>query len=216
MPLEVSEEQELNDIVIALTRLHLCRERFNSEIELREQGLYRRLSAIRSLGLENISYEPLRRHPLSSTSSESGQQSELDRIIADANTPDRLRQAAIPTALVFAPISSPRGVRIGDRVRITSRLTHVTEDDRLATVVKVNRIKITIRTDSGHTTSRIRSNLEVLLEPQEESEEGVKHTHLLQPAPPPLLRLPNGTIVAETRRRRINITTKVQSSKERP
>ena len=60
MPLEVSEEQELNDIIIALTRLRLCRERFNSEIELREQGLYRRLSDIRSLGLENISYELLR------------------------------------------------------------------------------------------------------------------------------------------------------------
>ena len=174
MPLEVSEEQELNDIIIALTRLRLCRERFNSEIALREEGLYRRLSTIRSLGLEHFSYEPLRRHPLSSTSSESGQQSELDRIIADANTPDRLHLATIPTALVFVPISSPRGVRIGDRVRITNRLTHisepVTEDDRLATVVKANRIRITIRTDSGHTTSRIRSNLEVLLDPQEETE----------------------------------------------
>ena len=65
-------------------------------------------------------------------------------------------------------------MRIGDRVRITNRLAHisepVTEDDRLATVVKVNRIKIAIRTDSGHTTSRIRSNLEVLLDPQEETE----------------------------------------------
>ena len=175
MPFDVSEEQELNNIIIALTRLRLCRERFNSEIELQERGLYRRLSDIRSLGIENISYEPLRRHPLSSPSSESGEQSELDRIIADANTPDRLNQAAIPTALVFVPISSPRVIKIGDRVRITNRLTHisepVTEDDRLATVVKVNRIKITIRTDSGHTTSRIRSNLEVLVGPQEETGE---------------------------------------------
>ena len=171
MPLEVSEEQEINDIIIALTRLRLCRQRFNSEIEVREQGLYQRLSDIRSLGLGNLSYEPLRRHPLSSTSSESGEPSELDHIIADANEPDRLRQATIPTASVFVPISSSRGVRVGDRVRITNHLTHIigpiTEDDRLATVVKVNRIKINIRTDSGHTTSRIRSNLEVLLGTQE-------------------------------------------------
>ena len=174
MPLEVNEEQEINDIIIALTRLRLCRQRFNSEIELREQGLYQRLSDIRSLGLGTISYEPLRRHPLSSTSSESGEPSELDHIIADANNTDRLRQATVPIASVSVPISSPRGVRVGDRVRITNRLTHVvgpvTEDDRLATVVKVNRIKIGIRTDSGHTTSRIRSNLEVLLGTQDQAE----------------------------------------------
>ena len=40
MPLEVSEEQEINDIIIALTRLRLCRERFNSEIELRVEEKY--------------------------------------------------------------------------------------------------------------------------------------------------------------------------------
>ena len=140
----------------------------NSEIELREQGLYQRLSDIRDLGLGGISYEPWRRHPLSSTSSESGELSEVDQIIADANRPERLLLATVPTALVFVPISSPRGVRVGDRVRITNRLSHITgtptEDDRLAIVIKVNRIKIRIRTDSGHRTSRIRSDLEVLLE----------------------------------------------------
>ena len=60
------------------------------------------------------------------------------------------------------------------RIRITNRLTHVvgsrTEDDRLATVVKVNRIKIGIRTDSGHSTSRIQSNLEVILGTQDQAE----------------------------------------------
>ena len=175
MPLEISEEQEINDIIIALTRLRLCRERFNSEIELREQGLYQRLSDIRSLGLGSVSYEPLRRHPLSSTSPESGEPSELDLIVADASNTDRLREATLPVASVFVPISSPRGVRVGDRVRITNRITHVvgpgTEDDRLATVVKVNRIKVSIRTDSGFTTSRIRSNLELLLTTRAHTEE---------------------------------------------
>ena len=164
----MSEEQEINDIIIALTRHRLCRQRFDSEIELREQDLYQRLSDIPGLGLEDISYGPLRRHPLSSTSSESGDPSEIDHIIADANQADRLRLATITTASVFVPISSPRGVRVGDRVRITNRLSHITgpptEADRFATVVKVNRIKINIRIDSGHRTSRIRSNLEVLLE----------------------------------------------------
>ena len=168
MPLEAGEDQEVNDIVIALTRLLLCRQRFNSEVDLREQGLYQRLSEIRSLGLDNITYEPSRRHPLSSTSSESGELSEVDRIIADAVRPDRLLLATAPTASVFVPISSPRGVIVGDRVRITNRLSHITgpttENDRLATVIKVNRIKIGIRTDSGHRTSRIPSNLEQLIE----------------------------------------------------
>ena len=168
IPLEAGEDQEENDIIIALNRLRLCRQRFNSEIDLREQGLYQRLSDIRSLGLENITYEPYRRHPLSSTSSESGELSEVDRIIEDAAQPDRLLLATVPTATVFVPISSPRGVLVGDRVRITNRLSHVpgptTESDRLATVIKVNRIKIGLRTDSGHRTSRIRSNLELLIE----------------------------------------------------
>ena len=168
MPLEAGEDQEVNDIIIALTRLRLCRQRFTSEVDLREQGLYQRLSEIRDLGLGDISYEPLRRHPLSSTSSESGELSEIDRIIADAIRPDRLLLATAPTASIFVPISCPRGVTVGDRVRITNRLSHITgpptEDDRLATVIKVNRIKIGIRTDSGHRTSRIRSNLEVLIE----------------------------------------------------
>ena len=54
MPLEASEDQEENDIIIALNRLRLCRQRFNSEIDLREQGLYQRLSDRRSLELDNI------------------------------------------------------------------------------------------------------------------------------------------------------------------
>ena len=168
MPLEASEDQEENDIIIALNRLRLCRQRFNSEIDLREQGLYQRLSDRRSLELDNITYEPYRRHPLSSTTSESGELSEVDRIIEDAAQPDRLLLATVPTATVFVPISSPRGVLVGDRVRITNRLSHVpgptTESDRLATVIIVNRIKIGLRTDSGHRTSRIRSNLELLIE----------------------------------------------------
>ena len=168
MPLEAGEDQEENDLIIALNRLRLCRQRFNSEIDLREQGLYQRLSDLRTLELGNITYEPYRRHTLSSTTSQSGELSEVDRIIEDAAQPDRFLFATIPTASVFVPISSPRGVLVGDRVRITNRLSHVpgptTESDRLATVIKANRIKIGLRTDSGHRTSRIRSNLEVLIE----------------------------------------------------
>ena len=72
MPLETGEDQEVNDLIIAINRLRLCRLRFNSEIDLREQGLYQRLSDLRTLDLGNITYEPYRRHTLSSTTSQSG------------------------------------------------------------------------------------------------------------------------------------------------
>ena len=69
---------------------------------------------------------------------------------------------------IAVPITSPREVKIGDLVRITNRISHATgtetEQDRLATVTKVNRILIQVETDSGYKTSRIRNNLLLLIQ----------------------------------------------------
>ena len=171
MPINRGEEERVNYIIGQLSRLRLCRERFNREVNQREERLLQQLSDARGLGLEHTSYDPLARSQLSSSDSESGDRSLVDVIIEEATTPASIRFLPTPPTPVFVPISSPRGVRIGDRVKITNRLSHlsgtVSEADRLATVTKVNRIKIGIRTDSGHVTSRIKSNLLVCIGPDE-------------------------------------------------
>ena len=171
MPIEVGEEERFNYIIGQLSRLRLCRERFNLEVNQREEMLLQQLSDARGLGLEHTSYEPLTRNQLSSTDSDSGERSLVDAIIEETTAPASIRFLPTPPPPVFVPITSPRGVRIGDRVRITNHLTHISgtasEADRLATVTKVNRIKIGIRTDSGHATSRIKSNLLVCIDTDE-------------------------------------------------
>ena len=53
MPIEIGEEQRLNYIIGQLSRLRLCRERFNLEINQREESLLQQLSDARGLGLEH-------------------------------------------------------------------------------------------------------------------------------------------------------------------
>ena len=63
-------------------------------------------------------------------------------------------------------IGTPRDLIIGDRVRITNRLSHAgrspTVAESLATVVKINRVFVILRTDSGLRTKRVVSNLQLL------------------------------------------------------
>ena len=167
MPIEVEQEQRLDYIIGQLSRLHLCRERFNLEINQREEALLLQLSDARGLGLEHASYEPQARNTLSSTDSETEEQSIIDTIIEETTTPPSICFLPTPPPPVFVPIDSPRGVRVGDRIRITNRLSHISgtpsETDRLGTVTKVNRIRIGVRMDSGHVTSHIKANLQVCL-----------------------------------------------------
>ena len=171
MPIEVDEDQRLDYIIGQLSRLRLCRERFNLEINQREEALLQQLSDARGLGLEHASYGPQARNTLSSTDSETEEQSIIDTIIEEATRPSSIRFLPSPPPPVFVAIESPRGVRVGDRIRITNRLNHISgtpsETDRLGTVIKVNRIRIGVRTDSGHVTSRIKANLQICI-PEDE------------------------------------------------
>ena len=146
MTIEPTPEQQVDSIIIELERLCLCRIEFNAE-----SLLLQRISDIRGLEIENVDYTPRGR-----TNTEVNSLNQLIEDVGERTFPTVHRP-------LFEPITSPRGVRVGDRVRITNRLYHVTgqptEQDRLATVTKVNRIKILLTTDTGHTTSRIRSNL---------------------------------------------------------
>ena len=158
MTIEPTPEQQVDSIIIELEHLRFCRLEFNTEVDTTESLLLQRISDIRGLGIENVNYTP-RRRPNTSPSDSSEEVNTLNQLIEDVG------ERTFPTVHrpLFEPITSPRGVRVGDRVRITNRLYHVTgqptEQDRLATVTKVNRIKILLTTDTGHTTSRIRSNL---------------------------------------------------------
>ena len=69
MPLVETEDAQIDYNISCLARLRFCRERFNSEVNLRELGLLSRLSELRGLELNELVYQPLRRHPLSATSS---------------------------------------------------------------------------------------------------------------------------------------------------
>lgn len=56
-------------------------------------------------------------------------------------------------------------LQVGDRVLITNRITHVTRGrtatpaDRLATVTRVHRNQVHVKTDNGHHTWRVANNL---------------------------------------------------------
>ena len=70
-----------------------------------------------------------------------------------------------PAEPTFEPILSPKDIQVGDRVRITNRLSHVkgrstTEEDARGTVTKITLVHLRLITDSGIDTSRIRKNLE--------------------------------------------------------
>jgi hypothetical protein len=74
-------------------------------------------------------------------------------------------QVPYPPEPTYQPILSPKDIQVGDRVRITNRLSHVkgrspTEADARATVTKINLVQIRVVTNSGIDTSRVRKNLE--------------------------------------------------------
>ena len=162
-----SNIQELTDKLIEdLNKLRICREVFNTEIERREARILQSLSDARNLRLEHTDYNP--RHdtsepPHSSSSSNSD---------PNLSLPVGLLEVTIEPVLGtegterHQTIDSPRDLIIGDRVRITNRLSHAgrspTVAESLATVVKINRVFVILRTDSGLRTKRVVSNLQLL------------------------------------------------------
>ena len=163
MTIGPTPEQQVDSIIIELELLRLCRLEFNTEIDTTESLLLQRISDIRGLGIETVEYVPRGRTNTSPSDSRE-KTNTLNQLIEEVGerTFQTIRRP------LFEPITSPHGVRVGDRVRITNRLYHVTgeptEQDRLATVTKVNRIKVQLTTDTGHTTSRIRANLTLAIQ----------------------------------------------------
>ena len=116
MTIEPTPEQQVDSIIIELERLCLCRIEFNAE-----SLLLQRISDIRGLEIENVDYTP-RGRTNTSPSDSSEEVNTLNQLIEDVG------ERTFPTVHrpLFEPITSLRGVRVGDRVRITNRLYHVT------------------------------------------------------------------------------------------
>ena len=129
MTIEPTPEQQVDSIIIELEHLRFCRLEFNTEVDTTESLLLQRISDIRDLGLETVEYVP-RGRTNTSPSDSSEDIDTLNQLIED------VEERSFPTVRrpLFEPITSPRGVRVGDQVRITNRLYHVTgeptEQDR--------------------------------------------------------------------------------------
>ena len=177
------QERRVDSLIRHLDRLRALRRDFESQIITQEAVILNQLSELRRLNLRDIRTQyanPVYHETLSTESSEIEQQRRVETFERFA---DAIYEVTVPlddsseessaaseessnaNDLVFAPISSTRLVSVGSRVRITNGLSHISgaisEADRLATVLKVNRVRVQVRTDSGEVTSRIRSNLQI-------------------------------------------------------
>ena len=125
-----TSEEETNRLFKELHSLRLCRQVFNTEIARREAIVFHRLGALRSIDLdsEDEAERPIIPSFSESESSDDDTFPDLEPVVL-ASSVVRIDQANI-----FTPINSNSDLRIGDRVRVTNRLSHVsgtvTEPDR--------------------------------------------------------------------------------------
>ena len=160
IPLYEFERKRTNRLFKEIHSLRLCRQVFNTEIARREAIVFHRLGDLRDIDLnsEDEAERPIIPSFSESESSDDNTFLDLEPVVL-ASSVVRIDQANI-----FTPINRNSDLRVGDRVRVTNRLSHVsgtvTEPDRLAVVTKVNRVFIHLLTDSGHNIRRIKKNLE--------------------------------------------------------
>ena len=179
------QERRVDSLIRHLDRLRALRREFESQIITQEAVILNQISELRRLNLRDIRTQytnPIYHETLSTESSEVEQQRRVETFERFA---DAIYEVTVPlddsseessaaseelsnvNDLIFVPISSTRQVSVGSRVKITNGLGHISgaisEADRLATVVKVNRVRVQVRTDSGEVTSRIRSNLQIAI-----------------------------------------------------
>ena len=145
---------DIEEIVRELERLRLQRKDFNESVDSQERELLQRLS-------NNPSYPP----------------SLPDLISVPDQVPSRLRTPNISSDS-YSSIDPDFILQPGHRVRITNSLRHISgpipEEERLATVVKVNKIFIQVRTNTGHLFNRIKKNLQIADSTTNERLQGIR------------------------------------------
>ena len=145
---------ELERIVRDLERLRLERQDFNQSIDSQERELLQDFARENSVHLEETQSDRHLAYP-----------PHLPDLIRTPNQVQVHLRATSISSTEYRPIASNLDIQPGDRVRISNALRHISgpisEEDRLATVVKVNKVFIQVRTDSGHLANRIKKNLKV-------------------------------------------------------
>jgi hypothetical protein len=175
-------EKEIQTITRKLNRLRICKDSFNKDFNRREKRLLDQLASVTHVDLSRDNQTVLASH---NSDSETSSIPDLEAILtigsSDPPLPvipsfvpsrplvfdatDAYLQLPYPAEPTFEAILSPKDIQVGDRVRITNRLSHVkgrstTEEDTRGTITKINLVHIRLVTDSGIDTSRIRKNLE--------------------------------------------------------
>ena len=165
------QDRRVDSLIRHLDHLRALRREFESQLIGQEAVILNQLSELRRLNLRDIRTQytnPVYHDVLSTESSEAEQQRRVETFerFADAmyeiTVPinDSSEESSVASeessnvnGPTFVPISGPRQVIVGSRVRITNGLSHISgaisEADRFATVVKVNRVRVQVRTNSG-------------------------------------------------------------------
>ena len=179
---ERSTEKEIQVLTRKLNRLRICKDSFNKDLNRREKRLLDQLAAVTHVDLSRDNQTILASHD---SDSETSSIPDLEAILSIGPSEPPLSvipsfvpsrplvfdavnaylQVPYPPEPTFEPILSPKDIQVGDRVRITNRLSHVkgrstTEEDARGTVTKITLVHLRLITDSGIDTSRIRKNLE--------------------------------------------------------
>ena len=162
-------EKQIQTITRKLNRLRICRDSFNKDFNRREKSLLNDLASITHVDLNRDNQTILATHDSDSVSSSipdleailSLGPSDPPLPVVPSFVPSRplvfdavnaYLQVPYPPKSTFEPILSPKDIQVGDRVRITNRLSHVkgrspTEADARATVTKINLVQIRVITN---------------------------------------------------------------------
>ena len=172
------QTREIQSITRGLNRLRLVRDSFNRDFDEKEVRLLNRLAEITDIDLEDDNRAEIESISIPSSVPElesihtATARIETERVFSSALPPPailsfdtRLAYTQVPVEPTYRPILSPRDVQVGDRVKITNRLSHVKgrntlPEDAVGTVTKINLVHIRLITDSGIETSRIKKNLQ--------------------------------------------------------
>ena len=161
------KEDEIGAITRSLSELRIAREAANGRFNHQERALHIQLARATGVAIPiEPASVPSDYIPQIAEGIQSQDPIDLPNVVKSesniAHTPTE------PIKEVFQDITSSKDLKPGDSVRITNRLSHIQgeplEADRRATVLKVNPVRISIETLSGVKTSRIKRNLQKVVQ----------------------------------------------------
>ena len=162
------QNEDVIDLIIALNGLRLRRQAYLIDTLRTERRLINELAG-------SFNYILAVEGPVLGREVADGRRASLSTSSSEGNPPELeefVIRPARPVRLVFRPIRANTVIQEGDRVRITNNVVTpnriVTESDRLAIITRVNRVFISVVTDSGIETRRVRNNLQLVTEEQQD------------------------------------------------